>query len=105
MKLAVRTFALIGVASLFRHAPIGIEVLQWVFAAIALVLFIFGGLGILLSAAVWRNLIWRSTLGRTATWRGGKIGSILLAVPPLLGLCLIAAFLFVSIGRLLHQQI
>jgi hypothetical protein len=108
LKLVGRSYALIGVASFLWHAPLGIggiggiDLLRWVLAGVALILICFGGLGILASAAVWRNLLWRGTLGRAVEWRGGRLGSILLAVPGLLVLGLIAAVIFGAIGRFLN---
>ncbi|NNE84198.1 MAG: hypothetical protein HKN28_09540 [Alphaproteobacteria bacterium] len=105
LKLVGRSYALIGVASFLWHAHLGIggiDLLRWVLAGVALVLLCFAGLGILASAAVWRNLLWQGTLGRTVEWRGGRRGSILLAVPVLLVLGLIAAVIFVAVGRFLN---
>lgn len=105
LKLVGRSYALIGVASFLWHAPLGmgaIDLLRWVLVGVALVMICFGGLGILASAAVWRNLLWRGTLGRAVEWRGGRRGSLLLAVPGLLILGLIAAVIFSAIGRFLN---
>ena len=102
LKLLARSFALLIAASLLWHAPVGDGVLRWLFIAIALCVFVPSGLGLLVSAAVWRSIAWRGTFGRMVEWRGGKLANLLLAVPPLIVLCLSAALVFFSIGRLMH---
>ena len=101
VKLVARSFALFAVASLLWHVPVDEAVFSWILKAIALAVFVLSALGIILSAAVWRNLFWRCTLGRFYAWRGGRIGNLLLGLPFLLVLCLIAVLIFMCIGRLI----
>ena len=101
LKLLGRTFGLVCLASLLWHAPVDISVLSWLLTAVAVFTAFFAGLAILVSAALWRNVLWRETVGRKVAWTGGPVASVLLSVPPLLALCALAAAIFLFTGWLL----